>query len=84
MSLNNITDKGTCSTCNKITLLNKDTSSTSRFLFGSIEKNINKVFPDLGLHYIYMNGDNQFLIEINKKVIELGSKEDNIYTDKNN
>ena len=68
----------------KITLLNKDTSSTSRFLFGSIEKNINKVFPDLGLHYIYMNGDNQFLIEINKKVIELGSKEDNIYTDKNN
>jgi CDP-4-dehydro-6-deoxyglucose reductase, E3 len=68
----------------KITLLNKDPSSTSRFLFGNIAKNINKIFPDLGLHYIYVNGDNEFLIESNKKLIELGSKEENIYTDKNN
>ena len=68
----------------KITLFNKDPSNTSRFLFGSVAKNINKIFPDLRLHYIYMNGENEFLIEINKKIIELGSKEENIFIDKNN
>ena len=31
--------------------------SSSRFLLGSISKNINKIFPNLSSHYIYINGD---------------------------
>ena len=65
----------------KITLQNQDRSNTSRFLLGSISKVINKIFPDVSSHYIYINGDESFLIEIRKKIIELEAKEENIYTD---
>ncbi len=65
----------------KITLRNQDRSNTNRFLLGSISKVINKIFPDLSSHYIYINGDESFLIKIRKKIIELEAKEENIYTD---
>ena len=53
----------------KISLLNKASSTSSRFLLGSISKNINKIFPNLSSHYIYINGDDSFIIETKKKNI---------------
>ena len=68
----------------KISLLNKASSTSSRFLLGSISKNINKIFPNLSSHYIYINGDDYFIIETKKKIIELNAKDESIYIELNN
>ena len=68
----------------KISLLNKDSSTSSRFLLGSISKNINKIFPNLSSHYIYINGDDYFILETKKKIIELSAKDESIYIELNN
>ena len=63
----------------KITLLKKESSTSSKFLLGTISKNINKIFPDLSSHFIYMDGKTDFLHETKKKIIELGVNNDNIF-----
>ena len=68
----------------KISLLNKASSTSSRFLLGSISKNINKIFPNLSSHYIYINGDDDFILETKKKVSELSAKDESIYIELNN
>ena len=68
----------------KISLLNKSSSTSSRFLLGSISKNINKIFPNLSSHYIYINGDDYFILETKKKIIELSAKDESIYIELNN
>jgi ferredoxin len=68
----------------KISLLNKASSTSSRFLLGSISKNINKIFPNLSSHYIYINGDDDFILETKKKINELSAKDESIYIELNN
>ena len=63
----------------KITLLNnKDSNNINRFQFGKTINIINKVFPDLSSHYIFIYGENKFIEENYNKVIELGAIKNNI------
>ena len=63
----------------KITLLKKESSASSKFLLGTISKNINKIFPDLSSHFIYMDCNTDFLHETKKKLIELGANDESIF-----
>jgi len=63
----------------KITLLKKESSASSKFLLGTISKNINKIFPDLSSHFIYMDFNIDFLHETKKKIIELGANDESIF-----
>ena len=67
----------------KITLLKKESSASSKFLLGTISKNINKIFPDLSSHFIYMDCNADFLHETKNKIIELGGNDESIFIPSN-
>lgn len=63
----------------KISLLNNnDSNNVNRFQFGKAINIINKVFPDLSSHHIFISGENKFTKENFNKVIELGAIKSNI------
>ena len=63
----------------KIILSQSDQSQVNRFLYGNISNNLNKIFPDLSNHFIYLGGDDVFIKQTKLKVSELGGKKENIY-----
>jgi len=63
----------------KIVLSQSDQSQVNRFLYGNISNNLNKIFPDLSNHFIYLGGDDIFSNQTKLKVSELGGKKENIY-----
>jgi NAD(P)H-flavin reductase len=63
----------------KIILSQSDQSQVNRFLYGNISNNLNKIFPDLSNHFIYLGGDDVFINQTKLKVSELGGKKENIY-----
>ena len=65
----------------KISLLNNnDSNSINRFQYGKTINNINKVFPDLSSHYIFIYGEHKFIEENYKKVIDLRAIKSNIHS----
>ena len=64
----------------KISIIDsKGTNKLSRFQVGKTVNLINKVFPDLSNHLIFINGKLDFINENYEKVVNLGAKQENIH-----
>ena len=65
----------------KITLTREKAKNETRFLYGRIPSNINKIYSNLKEHIILIAGSPQFVEDCSKKVLILGAKQKNIFID---